>query len=114
MQVTVGHPAIHVGYACLHKQAMLSKEGLIKCTVLHPKRLYHPVLPYRCNNKLLFCICRTCAVECNFSGECVHESTAQRSLTSTWVLDGVRLAIQKGYQVFDIMESYEYEKTNTK
>ena len=89
----VGHPTIHVGDTCRDKQAMLSKEGLIKCTVLPPKRLYHPVLPYHCNNKLLFCLCRTCAVECNFSGECVHESTEQ---TSTCVLDEVRLAIQKG------------------
>ena len=39
-----------------------------------------------------------------FSVECVYESTAQRSLTSTWVFDEVRLAIQKGYQVLDIME----------
>jgi hypothetical protein len=62
----VGIPNIHVGDACRDKQAMLSKEGLIKCIVLPFKRLYHPVLPYRCNNKLLFCLCRTCAVECNF------------------------------------------------
>ena len=47
----------------------------------------------------------------HFSGECVHESTAQISLTSTWVLVEVRLAIQKGYQVIDIMEVYEYEVT---
>jgi hypothetical protein len=30
----VGHPTIHVGDACRDKQAMLSKEGLIKCTIL--------------------------------------------------------------------------------
>jgi len=33
----VGHPTIHVGNACRDKQAMLSKEGLIKCTVLPPR-----------------------------------------------------------------------------
>ena len=47
----VGHPKIHVGDACRYKHAMLSKERLIKCTVLPPKRLYHPVLTLRCNNK---------------------------------------------------------------
>ena len=52
-----------------------------------------------------------CAVEWTFSGEFVHESTAQISLTSSWVLDEVRLAIQKGYPVLDIMEVYEYELT---
>ena len=88
----------------------MNKEGLIKCSYLPPKRLYHPVLPFRSNNKLLFCLCRTCAVECNFSGECVHESKAQRSLTSIWVPEEVRLAIRNGYQVLDIMV-YEYEVT---
>jgi len=107
----VGHSTIHVGDACQDKQAMLSKENLRKCTVLPPKILYHSVLPYHCKNKLLFCLCRTCAFECNFSGECVHESIMQRSLTSTWVLDEFRLAFQKGYQVLDVMEVYEYEVT---
>ena len=106
-----GHPKIHGGDACRDKQAMLSKEGLIKCTALPPKRLYHPVLPFRYNNNLLFWLCRSCAFECNFSVECVHESTAQRSLTLTWVLDEVWLAIQKGYEILDIMEEYKYEVT---
>jgi len=51
-KIPLGHPTIHVGDACNDKQAMLSKEGLNKCTVLPPKRLHQPVLPYRCNNKL--------------------------------------------------------------
>jgi hypothetical protein len=105
----VGHRTFHVGDAYRDKQAMLSKEGIIKCTVLPPKRLYHLVLPYRCNNKLLFCLCRTCDVECNFSAECAHDTTAKGSITSTWILYEVRLAIQKGYQVLDILEVYEYE-----
>ena len=49
----IGHPVIHVGDTCKDKEAALQKEGLVKCLVLTPKRLYHPVLPYRCNNK--FC-----------------------------------------------------------
>jgi diketogulonate reductase-like aldo/keto reductase len=40
-----------------------------------------------------------------------HELAAQRAITSTWVLDEVRLAIQKGYKVLDILEVYEYEVT---
>jgi len=32
---------------------------------------------------------------------------------STWVLDEVRLAIQKGYQFLDIIEVYEYEVTES-
>jgi len=107
----IGHTKFHVGDACHDKQAMLGMEGQIKCTGPPPKRQNHPVLPLLCNNKLLFCLCRMCAVKCNFSGESVHESTAQMSLTSTCALEEIRLAIQKGYQVLDIMEVYEYVVT---
>ena len=108
-QFILGHPKIHVGDACRDKQAILSKEGLIKCAVLPPKRLYLPVVRYRCNNKICFAYAGRAQSNAIFSGECLHESTAQRSLTSTWVVDEVRLAIQKGYQVLDILEVYEYE-----
>ena len=103
-----GHPKIQVGDACRDKQVMLSMEGLIKSTVLLPRRLYHPVLQFRCNNKLSFCLCKTCALECNFSGECVHERVEDRALCCTWVLDEIRQAIQKGYKAIDIFEVYEY------
>ena len=63
----VGHPTIRVGDACRDKQGMLNKEGVIKCPLLPPKRHYHPVLPYSSNNKLFYCLCRTCAGrECKF------------------------------------------------
>ena len=70
----VRHPVVHAGDACRDAEAMLQKKGLIKCTVLPPKRLYHPVLQYRCNNKLLFCLCRSCAAEQSFEDECSHET----------------------------------------
>ena len=79
----IGHPAIHVRDECMDKDAMLQKEGLVKCCILPPKRLYHPVLPFRCNNKLLFCLCRSYAVEQIYEGECPHESAAERALTGT-------------------------------
>jgi hypothetical protein len=53
-----GHPTIHLD--CKDIQTMLAKEGLVQCTVLPPRDLYHPVLPYRCNGRLLFCFCRNC------------------------------------------------------
>ena len=59
----LGHPRIH---ACQDREVMLSKKVPIKLTVLRPKGLFHPVLTFRCSNNFLFCLCRTCAVECNF------------------------------------------------
>ena len=36
---------------------------------------------------------------------------AERAVTGTWVIDEVRLAVQKGYEVVEIFELYEYEVT---
>jgi len=55
----IGHPVIHVGVACKDKEACLRMDGLIKFSIVPPERLYHPVLPFRCNKKLLFYLCRS-------------------------------------------------------
>jgi len=69
------------------------------------------VLPYRNNNKLLFCLCRSCVYERNNFGECKHLRDDESALTGTWVLDEIRLAVEKGYRVLDIYEVYEYQIT---
>jgi hypothetical protein len=47
----------------------------------------------------------------NTETECAHETVAERALLGTWVLDEVRLAVQKGYKVIEIYEVYEYKVT---
>jgi hypothetical protein len=74
----IGHPVIYAGDKCRDFAAMLKKERLIKCCVMPPKKLFHPVLPYRFNQKLLFCLCRTCA-EFNMATECTHTEVKNRS-----------------------------------
>jgi len=106
-----GHPIIHAGDACKNKEASLQMKGLIKCSIVPPMNLYHLVLPYRSNNKLLFCLCRSCVFERNISGECKHLRYDERALTGTWVLDEVRLAVEKVYRILDIYEVYEYQIT---
>ena len=39
---------------------ILQYFGLIQCQVLPPRHLYHPVLPYRQDDKLTFPLCATC------------------------------------------------------
>jgi len=56
----IGHPVIQVGDTCKNIKVCVQLEGLIKCTVVPPTDLYHPVLPFRCNKKLHFCLCRMC------------------------------------------------------
>jgi len=43
--------------------------GLIKCKILPPKELYHPVLPIK-KEKLIFTLCSKCFDE--KSGNCTH------------------------------------------
>jgi hypothetical protein len=43
--------------------------------------------------------------------ECTHTEGKQRALTGTWVMDEVRLAVQKGYKVLQVYEVYEYQTT---
>ena len=102
---------IHVGDACQDMQSVLLKVGLMKCSIFPPKRLFHPDLPFRCNKPLLFCLCRFCAKEQNRTQDCTHETVAKRALTVTWVLDGIRLAVQKGYVLVEVREVYVYRVT---
>jgi hypothetical protein len=91
----IGHPVIHAGEHCLDRQAILQKDGLMKCSKLPPKHVLHPVLPFRCNNRLLFCLCGTCAIQQNRIQDCTHETDAERALTGTWVPDEIRRACRK-------------------
>jgi hypothetical protein len=109
-KLPIVHPITHVVDACKGNCAMLWKEGFIKCSILSPKRMYHPVLPYRCNNKPLFCLCKSCVMVQNTS-DCTHDSVSEKSLVGTWVVDEVRLAVDKGYRLIEVYEFYEYEIT---
>ena len=40
----IGHPTIHVGDACKDTETCLCMDELIKCTIVPPQKLYHPVL----------------------------------------------------------------------
>ena len=40
----VCHPKVYVGASC--PPDCLDREGIMKCKVLPPRKLYHPVLPY--------------------------------------------------------------------
>jgi hypothetical protein len=83
LKFPIGHPVIHVGDTCENKEGCLQMEGLMKCTIVPPKSLYHPELPFRCIKKLLFCLCRSCAVEHNTTEECQDFSDNEMALRGT-------------------------------
>lgn len=85
-----------------------SMEGLVKCTVLTPRELYHPVLPYRAHNKLLFALCRGCCEELN-QEECEHKETKYRTFTGTWVSNEIKRAVSVRYEVIAVHEIWQYK-----
>ena len=100
-----------MGDTCRNVDACLKMDGLIRCTVVPPKRLFHPVLPYRYKKKLLFCLCRSCVHEQNMCEECHHHADAERAIEGTWVIDELRLSLEKGYKILEFHGIYEYRVT---
>lgn len=85
--------------------------GLIKCKVLPPRKLYHPVLPIKIemgkSEKLLFPLCHTCAK--NQISRCNH-TNEEREFIGTWATDEVNKAIEKGYKIKNIYEVWHFEE----
>ena len=108
-----GHPKIIFtpGHTDIHQYF-----GLIQCKILPPRELYHPVLPYRHDNKLLFPLCARCVEEemdkplLDRSYHCPH-TDEQRALTSTWCTPELYKAVELGYQVQYIYEAWHFEET---
>lgn len=87
-------------------------EGFVKCTILPPEELFHPVLPYRCGprgkEKLLFPLCASCAE--NRQSSCGHDEK-ERALYGTWVTDELKKAVAMGYKVLEVHEAWHFKET---
>ena len=81
-------------------------EGLVKCKVIPPRQLFHPILPCKVNGKLLFHLCKSCA-ETQEQGPCSH-SDDERAFVGTWVTDEVKKAVQFGYKVERMYEVWHF------
>lgn len=109
-KIPIGHPKVLLGEEATDILNRLDTfEGLVKARVLPPQSLFHPVLPYRLHNKLMFFLCYTCASTYN-SDECDH-SENERSFEGTWVVDELRKAVELGYKILSDSEAWEYEVT---
>jgi len=42
---------------------------------------------------------------------CTHETIVVRALLGSWVIDEIRLAVEKGYRLIEVFEVYEYDVT---
>ena len=77
----------------------------MKCRILAPRKLYHPVLPGKIecgdSDKLVFALCKKCAED--KKDYCSH-SENQRSFIGTWCTNELEKALDKGYEILDIFE----------
>lgn len=82
--------------------------GIVKCKILPPRRLNHPVLPERSGGKLKFPLCHKCAENEKHPCKC---SPKERALIGTWCTPEVIKALDKGYKILAIYEVYHWSKT---
>ena len=93
----VGHPTVITeNFQPVNKESR-PYDGIIKCTVIPPTNLLHPVLPVRFPGKLLFPLCNACATD-RYNGECEHDDD-QRQFTGAWPTCELYKAIELGYTV---------------
>ncbi|XP_049823361.1 uncharacterized protein LOC109607458 [Aethina tumida] len=102
----LGHPTIHVGSAAQDIN-LSTVDDMVKCKILPPTQLYHPVLPVRMKGKLMFALCNSCG-ESSQQRECCH-SEEERLFTGTWVIAEVLKALEKGYRIVEVFEVWTYE-----
>lgn len=108
----IGHPEVRVRDFGPLNTIHESVQGLIKCTVKPPRHLYIPVLPIRTpSKKLVFPLCRTCAIEQN-DAPCHHDDEA-RNLTGTWTHVELSKAVEKGYEVVSVYETWHWQEWTT-
>ena len=112
----VGHPQIIVNPL---DQNIDSYFGIAKVSVLAPKKLLHPVLPVKYNEKLLFPLCLKC-VEAQAerpwyerTNLCPH-SDEERLMIGGWCTSELQKAIEKGYKILKIHEVWNFPKDQRK
>ena len=81
-------------------------EGIIKCKVLPPDDLFHPILQVHCNGKMMFPLCMKCAEDS--SDKCSH-SKEERSLVGTWVTFELFKALDCGYRLLYVYEIWHFD-----
>jgi G:T-mismatch repair DNA endonuclease (very short patch repair protein) len=82
--------------------------GAVKCSILPPPHLFHPVLPYRQKGALMFPLCHTCCEE-KATAFCEHNES-ERVLHGTWMSIEINEAIERGYKLVKVQEAWHFDK----
>ena len=105
----VGHPKLYTKEE-IDLSQIRDYQGLIKCQILPPTDVYLPILPYRCNGKLLFPLCGACAEQC-YKDAC-GDDEQQRALVGTWVTLELFAALDRGYRLLDVCEIWYFPESS--
>lgn len=109
----IKHPVVYLNP---EDQDITHYFGVAKCRVRAPRGLYHPVLPVRVGEKLMFPLCVKCAeVELEKpmlerSWNCPHDDV-DREFIGTWCTPELMVAKEKGYDIYKFMK-YTTSKKN--
>ena len=112
----VGHPTILTD---IEHVDVTQYFGICKITIIPPRGLFHPVLPYRHGGKLVFPLCKTCVEKemekslWERSATCLHDD-AHRAITGTWCTPEVVEAVERGYRVTRIHEVWNFALSQRK
>jgi hypothetical protein len=100
----IGHPEIINKFSSTD----ISKyQGIIKCVVLPPRKLFHPVLPTKQGLKLVFGLCNTCM---NTKSQVCNHSQEQRAITGVWTHLELQEALKKGYKILELHEVHHFKE----
>ena len=100
----VGHPEI---FTNIDGTDIDMYQGLIKCKVLPPQNLFHPVLPMHRDEKLVFSLCYTCD---KYQIDNCNHSIEERSIIGTWTHLELQEALNNGYEILKIFEVHHFSE----
>ena len=84
--------------------------GVMMVSILPPKNLFYPFLPYRLNDESsIFTLCAKCSE--NETKNCSH-SDIERSFISVYFISELVFALQLGYKINEIYECHYFEKSD--
>jgi hypothetical protein len=89
-------------------------RGLLKVRIIPPTDLLIPVIPIRCDKRMLFCLCFRCATTFKKKNsktdyKCPH-TDEERAFTSTITSIELSEALKQKYVVTQFYRAWEYTK----
>ena len=105
-EVPLGHPEILTSEALVN-HSINDFFGMIKCEILSSFFLFHPLLPYLANGKLMFLLCRTCAENLQQT-PCEH-SDSKCTLSGTWPSIEIQKACELNYRLVKLIEVWHFQ-----